>query len=371
MAHRVALFLPSLSDGGAERVMLNIAIGMAKRPDVTVDLVLIDRSGPYLSQVPSSLRVVDLGAGRIRSAARPLREYLERERPEAIISALDGANLVLATVARTVRPRPKVIVTEHCDFSSAVQNLKTSTMRSKRALATALPVFLRGVYPLADSVVAVSSGVADDLSISTGLRRDDIDVIGNPVINDDIRAKAAEKVSHRFFEAGVPVVLGVGRLTYQKHFDLLVRAFRDVRDATDARLLILGEGPDREVLEGLVEELDLGNDVDLPGFVSNPYAFMSAADVFAMSSRYEGLPTVLIEALYCGARVVSVDCPAGPAEILDGGNYGELVPMEDQAALANGILRALEVESRTTPASSWKPFEEAPVVDEYLQLCLG
>ena len=167
------------------------------------------------------------------------------------------------------------------------------------------------------------------------------------------------------------MVLGIGRLSYQKNFELLIDAFHQAQAARPMRLIILGEGDLRDSLTERVKTLDLTDVVDMPGFVDNPYGYMSRADVFAMSSHFEGLPTVLIEALYCGAEVVSVDCPSGPWEILDNGQYGTLVPPGDTAALADAIVGALDAGRPPNPERSWDRYEELHVVGEYLRLCGG
>ncbi|HYP53040.1 MAG TPA: glycosyltransferase, partial [Pyrinomonadaceae bacterium] len=146
---------------------------------------------------------------------------------------------------------------------------------------------------------------------------------------------------------GARVLLAVGRLTEQTDFPMLLRAFRMLRDRrSDARLMIAGEGEGRARLEALIGELNLTDDVALPGFVTNPYALMSRAAAFVLSSRWEGLPTVLIEALACGCPVVATDCPSGPREILNGGDYGALVPVGDAAALCDAMSRVLEARPR-------------------------
>jgi glycosyltransferase involved in cell wall biosynthesis len=219
-----------------------------------------------------------------------------------------------------------------------------STRRGTKWKRRYLPALLRRAYPMADAVVAVSDGVADHLARTTGLPRAAIRTIHNPVVGPDLPALAAEPVDHPWFRpGGPPVVLGVGRLVAQKDFPTLLRAFAAVRRRRPARLVILGEGTAaaRGALRSLAAELGCADDVDLLGFVANPFAYMARASAFALSSLHEGLPGVLIQAMACGCPVVSTDCPSGPAEILDGGRYGELVPVGDAEALGEVVLRAL------------------------------
>jgi glycosyltransferase involved in cell wall biosynthesis len=187
-----------------------------------------------------------------------------------------------------------------------------------------------------------------------------------------LKEKAHASLKHPWFERGQPpVILGVGRLSPQKGFATLIRAFSQVRQTRLARLLILGEGRERPMLEALVRELGLEQDVKLPGFTTNPYPYMSQASLFVLSSRWEGLPGVLIEALYCGTPVISTDCPSGPREILKGGLYGQLVPVDDVGALAPAIEMALAGKAPHPPQESWFPFEEEAVVDQYINFLLA
>ena len=235
-----------------------------------------------------------------------------------------------------------------------------------------MPWLVRWNYPLADEIIAVSDGAADDLSISTRIPRDQIQVVYNPIITPEMDLKSRENLDHPWFKPGEPpVILAVGRLTSQKDYPLLIRAFARVRQAIPVRLLILGEGPERNELTSLINQLGLEDDISMPGFVHNPYAFMAHASVFVLSSRWEGLPTVLAEALYCGAPLVSTDCPSGPREILQNGRFGKLVPVGDVDCLADAIQDTLKNKRMSPPYESWQPYELNSVVDQYLKHLLG
>jgi glycosyltransferase involved in cell wall biosynthesis len=196
-----------------------------------------------------------------------------------------------------------------------------------------------------------------------------VQVIYNPVIMPGMKARARQVPDHPWFRAGEPpVVLGIGRLTRQKDFPTLIRAFAGVRRQRPVRLIILGEGEDRAALDTLVTELGLGDDVALPGFRDNPLGYLSASALFVLSSAWEGLPTVLIEALAAGTRVVSTDCPSGPREILQEGRLGTLVPVGDVPALAAAMSAALDCPPCPAPAAALEPFTREAAVDNYLRL---
>jgi glycosyltransferase involved in cell wall biosynthesis len=229
-----------------------------------------------------------------------------------------------------------VLVPEQNNLSKEVK------YHEKKLHRRLIPLFVRSLYPFADAVVGVSHGVAKDLSQLTGLPLERIRVIYNPVIFPSLQEKAQEAIDHPWFKPGEPpVILGVGRLEDQKDFPTLIRAFARVRQVRPARLMILGWGPDRPQLEALIQELELTKDVDLPGFTKNPFPYMRQAHVFALSSAWEGMSNVIVEALSVETQVVSTNCESGPAEILNNGKYGYLVPVGDSEALAEAILEVL------------------------------
>lgn len=359
---RLAFFLPGLW-GGAERTVLNLAQGIAGR-GYAVDLVLAQAEGPYLAQVPESVRLVELNARHLRArrtlASLPaLVRYLRRERPEAMFSALNRANVVALLAWRIAGVSTRLVVSHR----------NTLSYSSARRLSRALIVRL---YPWADGIVAVSKGVADDLAHVTGIPRERIQAIYNPVVTPELRGKAQVPLDHPWFKPGEPpVVLAVGRLAAQKDFSTLIQAFAQVQETRPVRLLILGEGRERPMLEALVRQLGLEQDVSLPGWLENPYPYMARASVFVLSSRWEGLPGVLIEALYCGAPLIATDCPSGPREILAEGRYGQLVSVGDVTALARAIETTLAGEKPHPPRESWQSFELDTVVDQYINVLLG
>ncbi|PNY83002.1 glycosyl transferase [Deinococcus koreensis] len=353
--------MPTLTPGGAERVMVNLARGFVERGH-PVDFVLARAEGIYLDDLPPEVRVVDLGSAQTLRSLPGLIRYLRRERPHALLSALDHANIV-ALVARQLAWVPtRMVVTIHNTLSREIA--QASGWRDRLT-----PTLVRRIYPLAGAVIAVSEGVADDFSRVTGRRRSQIEVVYNPVIAPDLEQMGAEAVDHPWFAPGQPpVILGVGRLIYQKDHATLIRAFAQLRRTRPARLAILGEGDERPALEKLIRELGLQDEVWLPGHLRNPYAYMARSAVFALSSRYEGLPTVLIEALALGTAVVSTDCPHGPAEILARARSGTLVPVGDVGALSQGILAALEAGGQ--PAADLRPFGMSYPAQRYLELLL-
>jgi glycosyltransferase involved in cell wall biosynthesis len=354
---RVALFLPSLEGGGAQRVMLNLAIGFAQRGFPT-DLVLASAEGAYLAQVPPAVRVIDLHAPRVLRSFGPLVAYLRRERPLVLLAALDHANLVAMAAARMAGGKTRTVISIHCTFP---RETGWTGIRE-----SAIPRLLGRLHHWADAIIAVSEGVADDLVSKTGIPRERVDVIYNPVITPALLPAAAERPSHPWFEdLGDPILLGVGRLTPQKNFALLIDAFAIVKRDHDARLVILGEGPERAALDARIRGYGLQESVALPGFLENPYACMARAALVVLSSDFEGLPTVLIESLAVGTPVVATDCESGPREILRGGALGDLVPVGDVAAMARAIAHVLDNPVRPTSTEALRPFTLDAVLDQF------
>ncbi len=361
----LSIFVPSLEGGGAERNMLNLARGFDDR-GLSVDLVLAKAEGPYLDQVPTGMRVVDLGDVRLLPSLPNFVRYLRQERPVVLISAMDHANVAALWARRIARVPTLVLVGVRNTLSQETQHATQTKQRL-------IPFLVRAFYPWADAIVAVSRGVANDLARIKGLSRKGIHIIYNPVVTSELLAAARAPSDHPWFSPGEPpVVLGTGRLTPQKDFPTLIRAFAFMRARRPGRLVILGEGEERPRLEALVSQLGIEDDVVLPGFVENPYAYMTRAAAFVLSSTWEGLPTVIIEALACGTPVVSTDCPSGPAEILEGGRYGRLVPVGDVEGLARAIMHTLDTyfdaEMLRRRAGE---FTVDRIVDQYLEVLEG
>ncbi|HAX77742.1 MAG TPA: glycosyl transferase [Cyanobacteria bacterium UBA11372] len=364
---RIAFLLPNLKGGGLERVGLNLIKGMMGR-NLKLDLVLTSAIGEFLSDVPSEIRTIDLKTPmgfRLKSAAEsilPLKKYLQKEKPDIVVSHLYIYNIV-AAIAKILAMSPTYLVlVEHA-------SLYESRNRGRGTQVWLLPLLMRYLYPLAGSVIAVSQSLARELEADLKLKPNSIKTIYNPVINESLFLKAKEAVEHPWFKEGEPpVILGVGRLATQKDFPTLIRAFAMVRQVQPARLVILGDGPEKAKLAALIQELNLENDVALLGFTKNPYAYMARAGVFVLSSAWEGLPTVLIEAMAIGTPIVSTNCKNGPEEILDGGKYGELVSVGNSEAMAQSILGVLSGDRKQVDPDWLDQFTWKTAIQNYLNL---
>jgi glycosyltransferase involved in cell wall biosynthesis len=311
--------------------------------------------------VPSTVRIVDLGASNNYACFPALAGYLRREKPRALISALELTNLLVLLARWVTRSQTSIVV-----------QLTTTLSRHKRTpIKKKIERFLVSrIYPWANCIVASSHGVADDFLRYTEVSPTLVRTIYNPVITDSILKQALKPVEHPFFGDGQPpVMVAFGRLTAAKDYPTLLKAYARVRKTRPARLVIIGEGEGRPALEDLIVELGISEDVHLPGYVQNPFAYLKRASVFVLSSAWEGLPSVLIEALACGAPIVSTDCPHGPSEILDGGKYGYLVPVGNDDAMASAILRVLAGEAKPVAPATWlDQFRFENIREQYLEV---
>ena len=332
--YSIFFLLPSLRGGGAERVTLHLLAGLDRRL-FSPALIMAQREGPYLEAIPPDVEVIALNRGRMRYTLIDLIRILRRRQPDILFSAMSHTNTIALLAKGLIRPATRFIVSEHNTLSLAIQT------QSFKRLRVAL---LRYLYRRADAVVAVSQGVAEDLSRVLNLPRQKVTTIYNPVVELSFIDKAEETVDHPWFayDRRVPVVLGCGRLSKQKGFAYLIQAMACLQHKMAARLVILGKGEQEPALKQLARDLDIQDKVAFLGFQPNPYKFMARADVCVLSSLWEGLPTVLIEAMACGTPVVSTDCPSGPSEIITHEINGLLVPPADAEALAAAILRVLK-----------------------------
>ncbi len=340
--------------------MVNLARALVSYDQFDIDLVVARAEGPYLPLVPPEVRVIDLKVNHALQGVPGLARYFRTERPDSVLSSMERSNLAAIWARRRSGIVTRLVISVHNTLS--VHSREATHFKER-----IVPIVARRAYRDANTIVTVSADAAEDLCRFLRLDRERVVVIYNPVVSDALLESAGCPTDHPWFaDNQPPVVLSVGRLTPQKDFPHLLRAFARARQQRQMRLLILGEGAELGRLEALARDLGISGDVQFPGFLDNPYRFMSRCAVFALSSQWEGLPTVLIEALACGAPVVSTDCPSGPREILDGGRYGGLVPMNDVESLSASILRAVEGGIKPAPQEAWSRFRIDHAARQYL-----
>ncbi len=330
----IALLISSFSPGGVQRVMVNLANELTRK-EYSVSLVAISGKGPLRSKVSSQVHVRDLNLSRVLFSIGRLVHFLKAERPLVFISGQTHLNALSSIANKLSGSQSHLIVVEHNHMSSVIKGENKWADRLR-------PLWARFFYPWANEILAVSEEVATDLSKLSGIDKGRIKVVYNPIIDPVDLAQKDLPVDHPWFnDPNTPIVIAVGRLSMQKGFSTLINAMAKVNTVRAARLVILGEGEERGNLERLVRELKIEQKIWMPGYVENPFAYIKRANLFVLSSFWEGLPSVLVEAMACGTSVLSTNCPAGPAEILENGKYGKLIPVGDVDAMAEGILYGL------------------------------
>lgn len=339
----LAICVPQLKGGGAERIMVLVA-NEAVRRGIAVDMVLNQVIGPYLADLSRDVTVVSLGVSRVMQVVPRLATYFRNRKPQATLSTLYRQNFMVSMAHAVTQSSARLVLREANTFSLESSHhgpARSPSQRAKRLIDAAL---LPRLYAHADCVIAISEGVRDDLIRNAGLSPQLVRAVHNPIDLQMVDMRAAQCSSTTYWpDNHVPTIVSVGRLEPQKDFETLIRAFAKARQERAMRLLILGEGSQRAPLERLVAELGLVDHVRMPGFVDNPFAELARSDAFALASRWEGFGNVFIEALALGLPVVATDCPSGPAEILEGGRYGRLVPVGDVESVAEALVDVLNV----------------------------
>ena len=392
----IALLSRGITGGGVQHMMLNLARELV-RYGYRVDLLVREENHGDTHAMPDGVRLEILTRSSrwqahllamradpkgIMTMARPvllpitpasvltylpaLRHYLAHERPAALIAATTYLNVAAVWAVALAKTSTRLVLSERDNLSTSIF---AADKRRKWRWRFAPPL-VRRAYSRADAVVSVSDGVGDDLAQVTGLARRAITTIYNPAITVDLAKRCAAPITHPWLvSSGPPVVLAAGRLVEKKDYATLLRAIAIGRRRQAIRLIILGDGPERGRLEALCHELSISDIVDMPGYEANPHAYLARAAVFVLSSRREGFPNVLLEALACGCPVVSTDCPSGPAEALANGTFGRLVPVGDATALAEALLQTLRSPiNRETLQARAAQFTVARTTRRYLEL---
>ncbi len=328
------MFLATSGHSGVDRVMGNLLPAIAER-DVRVDLLHVKKHGPFIES-RGNLRVIELGTSHAYSSLLPLVRYLRRERPDALLSDKDRVNRVALLARRFAGTGTRNIVrtgtTVSMDLDSRRPGDRFFTKMSMKYL-----------YRWAYKVVLPSSAAVNDFLEVTGLSPEKVAAIPSPIATPDLYEKASMAAEHPWLiDKKMPVIMGIGELSGRKDFATLIRAFATVRSARPVKLIIFGEGRGRASLETMIREMNLSDDIQLPGFRANPYPDLARADLYVHSSTQEGAPVALMEAVALGVPCVSTDCPSGPAEILQGGRYGQLVQVGNAEMMAKAMIEYLD-----------------------------
>lgn len=332
---KIGLFFGTFAGGGAERMMIRLAIGLDQK-GAEVEIYVMNKTGPSLKEIPFYIKIHDYKARYgAKSVLYRIRKTLRKNDLDVLISTQVHVNTIVALASIGLKNRPKLIFRE----ASTPSRKYTSYWRK---------FIYKRFYRFADRYVAVSEGVKDDMVNYYRLKTEIIDVIYNPLIDESLKIKMNERLDHPWFNEknNVPVIVGMGRIVPVKAFDDLIKAFALVRKETDARLVILGDMNENRVhykyLLSLINELKLEPYVDFTGYVDNPFKYLNNASLFVLSSKSEGLPGGLVQAMACGCPVVSTDCPSGPKEILEYGRYGHMVGVGSTRKMADAILLTLK-----------------------------
>lgn len=331
---KISFFIPSFRGGGAERVMVTLANSLQSKGHA-VTVLVVNNVGPYKQEVHDSVQIYSFNKSRTILCIFPLLRYIRKTRPEAVISTMTHVNLVaiIAWILSGIKS-VKILARE--------ANAPLSRYEGSIQLKARIQIWMmKMLYPLCTAVLAVSKDVERELHLILGEKKSgNIKLFHNPVFSPDLIDLMKKKPQHEWLtgrDRKWKIIIAMGRLEYQKGFDTLLNAFTKLREDIHVKLIILGEGSLRKKFEIMANELGISDRVSLPGFTENPYAELANSDLFVLSSRWEGLPNALIQAMACNIPVLSTNCPGGPAEILEDGKWGQLVPVDDVAALTEAI----------------------------------
>jgi glycosyltransferase involved in cell wall biosynthesis len=360
---KIAFIIPSFDGGGAERVMVNLANGFASQGS-TVYLIVFNNNGVYKKELSDKIQIIDINTDRALFSYFAIKAVIKKENFQILFSTIGHVNILLIILKLLNKKNGFRIVIRESNTSS---QLVRSNLFLKLSL---LDVLRKLLYPNADLIVAPSRGVATDLVHNYKIKRKLIEVVRNPINLKRLLSFSKKPIKGTFIDhLSSKIIIGIGALTKQKDFKTLIRAFSVVKKTHNCKLIILGEGPERQTLENVINELNLNEHVYMPGFVTNPFNYLKTSEVFVLSSIYEGLPNVLIQAMLLGIPCVSTNCKSGPKEILMNGKYGQLIEAGDQLGMSKAIINVLEErwESKSKNGLE-KKYNLKKIVNHYLEL---
>lgn len=364
MAEHLAFLVPELGKGGAERAVANLASDLARRGR-KVSVLTLRSGGAYEATLAPEVTLINLDLGGARQVIGPLARAVREHKIEAVFSVLFHLDLYVLLSRWLHGWKAKVIL---CFQNTPSVVARESASRSERLLMR----LYRLLGHRADQFFAISQGVGDDAATFFGIKSDAITVIPNPIVDPSAPAPTPRNLRTLFDKPPASVLVASGRLTKQKDYPTLLAALAQLRAKRDVGIVILGEGELRETLEALTATLGLTDHVRFAGFQTRPLDWMAGADLFVLSSLWEGLANVVVEALWLGLPVVSTDCPYGPGEILAQGEFGRLVPVSDPTALAQAIDAELS-QSRSSEALRARAldFSIGAIADRYNRSLFG
>lgn len=331
---KISIISPSLNGGGAEKVAVNLANYYASLGH-DVDLVLFKRIGKYIELVNSDVKLIDLNVNRSRYVLIKLRKYLKANTNSLILSVIRDANILLGL--STIGLRIKSISYREANTFDAINNMQTFKQIVYKSL-------MRYGYSKAHHIIANSHDTRQDLVKAKIIANDKATVIVNPVLPLNYKELLEKECSHKWLnDNNLKVVLSVGRLHEQKNYGFLIECFSEVvQSHSDARLVIVGEGEQKEKLQKQIDALMMNDYIEIETFQSNIFPYYREASVFALTSKWEGFGNVIVEALSAGTPVISTNCPGGPKMILKNGQYGTLVEPGDRQRYVNTLCDELD-----------------------------
>lgn len=367
MKKKISILLPSLRGGGAEKVMVTLANYFVER-GYEIDLLLLKKEGTYLNRLSDKINIINLNSSRALFSISKILQYLKKTDTYVLLTASTYINLI-AIICKLLLPcrKIRVVISERSIISNSSKN-------SKRSFFRFISFAVHILYPNADSIIAISNGVKEDLVEFANLDRNLIDVIYNPltidskydsivnenIINEINRIKGSDDNVH--------LLISVGRLEKVKNYSLLIDAFKILKEKRKLKLIILGTGIQQENILNQISKYNLINDIFLLGFKQNPIPYMKKSDVFVLTSNWEGFGNVLVEAMSVGLKIVSTDCPSGPKEILENGKWGKLVPLNDAFLLAKAIDEILECDVKYNVKERAAFFSLERIAPKYLEI---